>query len=51
MHLLRFLLNKCLDKPKLVTLFNFKHLLFNYFLGLFYYNDLLCLLTVGIEGC
>jgi hypothetical protein len=28
MHLLHFLLNKCFDKPKLVTIYNFKHLLF-----------------------
>ena len=35
MHLFHFLLNKCLDKPKLVTICNFNHLLFNYFLGLF----------------
>jgi hypothetical protein len=39
-HLLRFLLNKYLDKPKLVIVFNFKHLQFNYFLGLVFYNDL-----------
>ena len=39
MHLLHFLLNKCIDKPKLMTIFNFKHLLFNYFLGLVSYND------------
>lgn len=40
MHLFHFLLNKCLDKPKLVTICNFNHLLFNYFLGLVSYNDL-----------
>jgi hypothetical protein len=51
MHLFHFLLNKCRDKPKLVPVCNFKHLLFNYFLGLATYNHLFVLLTVGVEGC
>jgi len=50
MYLLHFLPNKCLDETKFMTIFNFQHLLFNYFLGLVSDNDLFVPTHSGHRG-